>query len=35
VKVGSRVQVTVLEVDLERNRIGLTMKSRPQIKGAS
>ena len=34
VKVGSKVRVTVMEVDLERNRIGLSMKSRPQIKGA-
>jgi protein Tex len=34
VKVGSKVRVTVMEVDLERNRIGLSMKSNPQIKGA-
>jgi uncharacterized protein len=34
VKVGSKVRVTVMEVDLDRNRIGLSMKSRPQIKGA-
>jgi uncharacterized protein len=34
VKVGSKVQVTVMEVDLERNRIGLSMKSNPQIRGA-
>jgi protein Tex len=32
VKVGSRVRVTVVEVDLERNRIGLSMKSKPRIK---
>jgi uncharacterized protein len=29
VKVGQRVQVTVLEVDLARRRIGLSMKARP------
>jgi len=29
VKVGQRVQVTVMEVDLERNRIGLSMKAKP------
>jgi protein Tex len=34
VKVGSKVRVTVMEVDLDRNRIGLSMKSNPQIKGA-
>jgi protein Tex len=34
VRVGSKVRVTVLEVDLERNRIGLSMKSRPQIQGS-
>jgi protein Tex len=34
VKVGSKVRVTVMEVDLERNRIGLSMKSRPQIRGS-
>jgi len=33
VKVGSRVRVTVMEVDLERNRIGLSMKSKPQARG--
>jgi uncharacterized protein len=30
-KVGQRVQVTVMEVDLARNRIGLSMKSRPDL----
>jgi len=30
VKVGQRVRVTVLSVDLERNRIALSMKSRPE-----
>lgn len=30
-KVGQRVQVTVVEVDLERNRIGLSMKTRPDL----
>ena len=29
VRVGQKVQVTVLEVDLDRQRIGLSMKSRP------
>jgi len=31
VKVGQRVHVTVLEVDLERKRIALSLKSRPEI----
>jgi uncharacterized protein len=31
VKVGQRVQVRVTEVDLERNRIGLSMKSDPEL----
>ena len=31
VKVGQRVQVTVQEVDLERNRIALSMKARPEL----
>ncbi len=31
VKVAQRVQVTVLEVDLERNRISLSMKARPEM----
>jgi protein Tex len=31
VKVGQRVQVTVLEVDLERNRIALSLKTHPEI----
>jgi protein Tex len=31
VKVGQKVQATVVEVDLERNRIALSMKSRPEI----
>lgn len=30
-KVGQRVNATVLEVDLVRNRIGLTLKSRPDL----
>jgi uncharacterized protein len=29
VKVGQRVQVTVMEVDLQRKRIGLSMKTKP------
>ncbi len=32
VKVGAKVRVTVMEVDLKRNRIGLSMKTRPRIK---
>jgi uncharacterized protein len=31
VKVGQKVQATVVEVDLERNRIALSMKTRPDI----
>ena len=31
VKVGQKVQVTVMEVDLKRNRIALSMKSRPDM----
>ncbi len=31
VKAGQRVQVTVLEVDLERKRIALSLKSRPDL----
>ena len=31
VKVGQKVQVTVMEVDLKRNRIGLSMKSNPDF----
>lgn len=31
VKVGQRVQVTVVEVDLKRNRIALSMKSKPDM----
>jgi transcriptional accessory protein Tex/SPT6 len=31
VKVGQRVTVTVMEVDPERNRIGLSMKARPDL----
>jgi len=34
VKVGQRVRVTVMSVDLERNRIGLSMKSRAAPEGA-
>ena len=30
-KVGQKVQVTVLEVDLERKRISLSLKSRPEL----
>ena len=30
VKVGQKVQVTVLEVDLTRRRIGLSMRSKPE-----
>src|SRR5690606_23493896 len=35
VHVGQKVRVTVLSVDLERNRIALSMKSRPDIGGAA
>ncbi|MFT4175981.1 MAG: Tex family protein [Luteolibacter sp.] len=31
VKVGQKVQVTVMEVDLKRNRIALSMKSKPEM----
>ncbi len=31
VKVGQKVQVTVVEVDLKRNRIALSMKSKPDM----
>ena len=31
VKAGQKVQVTVLEVDLERNRIALSMKAKPEL----
>lgn len=31
VKVGQRVQVTVIEVDLERQRIALSLKARPEL----
>jgi len=31
VKVGQKVQVTVMEIDLARNRISLSMKSHPEI----
>jgi len=31
VKVGQKVQVTVIEVDLPRNRISLSMKSKPDM----
>jgi len=34
VKVGQKVQVTVMEVDLQRNRIGLSMKSNPDFEGS-
>ncbi|MGE9289625.1 MAG: S1 RNA-binding domain-containing protein, partial [Puniceicoccales bacterium] len=33
VKVGDKVQVTVTELDLQRNRISLSMKSNPEIGG--
>ena len=31
VKVGQKVQVTIMEIDLKRNRIGLSMKSNPDF----
>lgn len=34
VKVGQKVQITVMEVDLKRNRIALSMKSNPDLDGA-
>jgi uncharacterized protein len=34
VKVGQKVQVTVMEVDLKRNRIALSMKSNPDLDGS-
>ncbi len=34
VRVGQKVRVTVLSVDLERNRIALSMKSKPEIGAA-
>ncbi|MDQ8195548.1 Tex family protein [Coraliomargarita sp. SDUM461004] len=33
VKVGDKVQVTVTEIDLQRNRIALSMKKQPEIGG--
>src|SRR5690625_2900001 len=33
VKVGQRVQVTVIEVDEGRNRIGLSMRAQPELRG--
>jgi uncharacterized protein len=33
VKVGQKVHVTVMEVDLKRNRIALSMKSKPDMEG--
>ena len=33
VKVGDKVQATVTELDLQRNRISLSMKARPEIGG--
>ncbi|HVJ46562.1 MAG TPA: helix-hairpin-helix domain-containing protein, partial [Luteolibacter sp.] len=33
VKVGQKVQITVVEVDLKRNRIALSMKSNPDLEG--
>jgi uncharacterized protein len=35
VKVGQKVQVTVMEVDLKRNRIALSMKSKPDVAGTT
>jgi uncharacterized protein len=35
VKVGQRVQVTVMEVDLQRKRIGLSMKTKPDAPRSS
>jgi uncharacterized protein len=35
VKVGQKVHVTVMEVDLPRNRIALSMKSNPDVAGTS
>lgn len=35
VKPGQKVQVTVTEIDLPRNRIALSMRSRPEIGGKS
>ncbi len=35
VHVGQKVRVTVLSVDLERNRIALSMKSKPDLDGAA
>ncbi|GLC27680.1 Tex family protein [Roseisolibacter agri] len=34
VRVGQKVRVTVMAVDLERNRIALSMKSKPEAAGA-
>jgi uncharacterized protein len=34
VKVGQKVHVTVMEVDLKRNRIALSMKSKPDMDGS-
>lgn len=34
VKVGQKVQVTVMEVDLPRKRVGLSMKTNPDLAGA-
>ncbi len=31
VKVGQKVQVTVMEVDMARKRVGLSMKSKPEV----
>src|SRR5690606_1586001 len=35
VHVGQKVRVTVVSVDLERNRIALSMKSKPDLDGAA
>jgi uncharacterized protein len=34
VKVGQKVQVTVMEVDMARKRVGLSMKSKPEVGAA-
>jgi uncharacterized protein len=34
VRVGQKVRVTVMAIDLERNRIALSMKSKPELPGA-
>jgi uncharacterized protein len=34
VKVGQKVQVTVMEIDMARKRVGLSMKSKPEVGAA-